>query len=68
MLLTVLYATFIVAYFSDTNMAVITVNDFGEGVIEFIILSIVMMLVVTGYVCEWRGEIQRLVQEGGKRK
>ena len=55
-LLAVLYVTFITALVSDTGAVLVTVNGYGEGMIELIIFSLAMILIVAGYVCEWRSK------------
>jgi hypothetical protein len=55
-LLAVLYVTFMAALFNGAGAAIITVNDYGEGMVELVVFSLTAILIVAGYVCEWRAK------------
>ena len=54
LLIAVFYMTFIAALLSDSNAVLVTVNDYGEGMIEFVLFTVIITLIVAGYAFEWR--------------
>jgi len=45
----VLYVTFLFIFLSEKKAIYVTVNDYGEGLIELIIFSIALFLAFIGY-------------------
>lgn len=54
-LTSVLYVTFLIAYLSEGQAAIINVNHCGEGLLEFVILPIIILTAFLGYICFLEG-------------
>ncbi len=45
----ILYATFLVVFFAQDKMAIISVDSHGEGLIEFIVIPVSLGFAVAGH-------------------
>ncbi|MDY6930688.1 MAG: hypothetical protein SVJ22_02075 [Halobacteriota archaeon] len=44
----ILYATFLMIFFSNGQYAIVSVNDYGEGFLEFVTIPIALMFAGVG--------------------
>lgn len=54
----ILYATFLVVFFANDKMAIISVNSHGEGLIEFIVIPISLGFAVAGHALMMRDVLE----------